>query len=140
LDVSIAKVRQQEWPARLLCISSNPPPFKHKADSGYQFMRSVTQDKVRAGNLRRMEAHFQNWQAGIVMVHGVGDLSFFHPAETVANKSQIHFFTGFTQGFNLRQSQRGANDESLMLQQKLASCVEEFTGGNGQNFGHECWD
>lgn len=102
--------------ARLLCISSNPPPLKHKTNSGYQFMRSVSQDKVRARYLRRMEAHFQNWQAGIVMVHGVGDLSFFHPAETVANKGQVHFFTGFTQGFNLCQSQRGANNESLMFQ------------------------
>jgi hypothetical protein len=137
LDVSIAKVRTSGLAARLFRISANPPPFQHQANSGDQFVRSVTQDKIRAGNFGRMEAHLQNRQAGIIMVHSVGNLPLFHPTETVANKGQIHFFAGFTQRFNLRQSQRGANSESLMFQQQLASCAEDFTGGNRQNFSHE---
>jgi len=73
------------------------------------------------------------------MVHGVGDLPFFHPTKPVADKGQVYFFTGFTQGLNLCQSQRGVNAKSLVFQEQLASCLEHFIGGNRQNFGHECF-
>ena len=48
-----------------------------------------------------MKAHLQNRQAGIVVVHSVGDFSLFHTAEAMANKGQVHLFIGFAQGFNL---------------------------------------
>jgi hypothetical protein len=137
LSVSIAKSRRERNNTRLFRISANPPPLQHQANRGDQFVRSVTQNKIRAGNFGRMKAHLQNRQAGIVLVHSVGNFPLFHSSEAVANKGQVDFFTGFTQGLNLRQSQRGANSESFVFQQQSSSCVEHFTGRNRQNFGHE---
>ena len=83
-----------------------------------------------------MEAHLQNRQAGIVVVYGVGDFALLHSPEAVADQGQIHFFR-LTQGFNIGQSQRRTNRESLMLQQQSPSCLKDFIGRNGQYFGHE---
>jgi hypothetical protein len=121
---------------RLFRVSADPPASQHKANSGDQFLGRVTQDKIRAGNFRRMEAHLQNWQTRIIVVNGVGHLALFHSPETMADQSQIHLFN-LAQSLNLSQSQRRTDGEAFMFQQQLPSCLESFIRGNRQYFGHE---
>lgn len=50
-----------------------------------------------------MEAHLQDWQAGIIVVYSVGNLPFLRAREAMADEGQVHFFA-LAQLFNFRQS------------------------------------
>ena len=112
-----------------------PPPREHLFDCRDQFIRRVTQDKIRARNLRRLETHLQNRKSGIVVVHGVGDFSLLRSTEAMANQGQVQFFR-FPYRFNFSQSQRGTDGESLLFQQELPDRFKNRTGSYRQDCGH----
>jgi hypothetical protein len=63
-DMSTRKIYLHEHAICLLYIPADPSPGQNVFDGGNQFMGRVTENKIRAWDLRRMKTHLQNRQAG----------------------------------------------------------------------------